>query len=312
MQGDMDADADGEADAEGDIDADGDLDESVEGIEHDHMPSQGPNGIPDVSSGVTPHLQEVNLAASADEPVAHHDVVTEQRIDSHALPSDSSSSPDMATPTGDPSAADNGVPHSDSQAFTTAAHTAAMLLQAHDSIASTVPDLDTQNVSFPPHTSAQIVSSAGGGDEPTEETHRHDETQHSESQLEEATQRDEDSDHREEPTQIEPTQIEENTYTGDHHDGETSASQYSTTLISVNQSTSLSDHPNLLSKTDGKSGKTASANRLSISYAGGTRRMVIDAKVVQKIKVFRADGRIEVLFDILPEGENSWQGIVVR
>lgn len=41
---------------------------------------------------------------------------------------------------------------------------------------------------------------------------------------------------------------------------------------------------------------TPSMNRLSILYEGSQRRMCFDAEVVDKIRVFRAEGRIEVLF----------------
>lgn len=41
---------------------------------------------------------------------------------------------------------------------------------------------------------------------------------------------------------------------------------------------------------------TPSLNRLSILYEGSQRRMCFDAEVVEKIRVFRDEGRIEVLF----------------
>lgn len=54
-----------------------------------------------------------------------------------------------------------------------------------------------------------------------------------------------------------------------------------------------------------------SANRLSISYAAGSRRLVIDAEVVDVLKVFRSEGRIEVVtnFERLGEG---FKGILVK
>ena len=62
--------------------------------------------------------------------------------------------------------------------------------------------------------------------------------------------------------------------------------------------------------TDGGA-KTPSANRLSISYASGTRRMVIDAEVVDKLKVFRSDARIEIHMRVAKEDER-FAGILVR
>lgn len=43
-------------------------------------------------------------------------------------------------------------------------------------------------------------------------------------------------------------------------------------------------------------GQTPSPNRISISYAGSSRRLVLDAEVVQRVKIFRTEGRIEVRF----------------
>lgn len=63
-------------------------------------------------------------------------------------------------------------------------------------------------------------------------------------------------------------------------------------------------------KADAK-GITASANRLSISYAGGSRRLVINASVVDKLKVFRAEGRIEVLLTLEKNEDDTVQGVLV-
>lgn len=54
-----------------------------------------------------------------------------------------------------------------------------------------------------------------------------------------------------------------------------------------------------------------SPNRVSISYAGGARRLLIDADIVDKLKVFRAEGRIEISMAIerLAEG---FKGILVK
>ncbi|CAL1706821.1 unnamed protein product [Somion occarium] len=57
--------------------------------------------------------------------------------------------------------------------------------------------------------------------------------------------------------------------------------------------------------------KLPSANRLSISYAAGTRRMVIDAEVVDKLVVRRDDGRIEVHLNIARD-DGSFKGIMVE
>ncbi len=42
--------------------------------------------------------------------------------------------------------------------------------------------------------------------------------------------------------------------------------------------------------------KPPSPNRVSISYAGSSRRLVLDAEIIQHVKIYRAKGRIEVSF----------------
>ncbi|KAK7692559.1 hypothetical protein QCA50_004189 [Cerrena zonata] len=57
--------------------------------------------------------------------------------------------------------------------------------------------------------------------------------------------------------------------------------------------------------------KVPSANRLSISYAAGTRRMVIDADIVEKLLVRRSDGRVEMQLSVT-RSETSIRGIMVE
>jgi 20S proteasome subunit alpha 6 len=61
-----------------------------------------------------------------------------------------------------------------------------------------------------------------------------------------------------------------------------------------------------------KDAKTPSANRLSISYAGGNKRLVINAEVVETLKVFRHEGRIEVSVMVDKAGEDGLKGILVN
>ncbi|KAH9950080.1 hypothetical protein B0H21DRAFT_724715 [Amylocystis lapponica] len=65
-------------------------------------------------------------------------------------------------------------------------------------------------------------------------------------------------------------------------------------------------------KVDAKGGKTPSANRLSVSYAAGSRRLVIDAEVVEKLKVTRADGRIEVDMNVSRDELSGFKGILIE
>jgi len=57
--------------------------------------------------------------------------------------------------------------------------------------------------------------------------------------------------------------------------------------------------------------KAPSANRLSISYASGTRRLLIDADIVEKMTVMRSEGRIEVAMSVerLADG---FKGILIE
>jgi 20S proteasome subunit alpha 6 len=86
----------------------------------------------------------------------------------------------------------------------------------------------------------------------------------------------------------------------------------SNTLLSTSSTSTFGESPPMtLTLPDVKAGRTPSANRLSISYAGGNRRMVIDAEVVDSLKVFRQEGRIEVIMNINKEGDDGLKGILV-
>jgi 20S proteasome subunit alpha 6 len=56
---------------------------------------------------------------------------------------------------------------------------------------------------------------------------------------------------------------------------------------------------------------TPSANRLSISYAGGTKRLVINAEIVEKLKIHRSDGRVEITLRVEKYQVNELNGIIV-
>lgn len=57
--------------------------------------------------------------------------------------------------------------------------------------------------------------------------------------------------------------------------------------------------------------KTLSANRLAISYASASRRILIDAKIVDALRVFRKEHRIEIDFNVEKGDETEIKGIVV-
>ncbi|KAJ3006527.1 hypothetical protein NUW54_g3905 [Trametes sanguinea] len=58
--------------------------------------------------------------------------------------------------------------------------------------------------------------------------------------------------------------------------------------------------------------KIPSANRLSVSYAGATKRLVVDAEVVPKLKVFRAEGRLEVTLSLQHDERGGLKGIAME
>lgn len=88
-----------------------------------------------------------------------------------------------------------------------------------------------------------------------------------------------------------------------------------TSSVTMNASPAIttappSEEPVQIVKPEANGVHVPSANRLSISYAAGTRRMVIDAAVVEKLKVFRSEARIEVYMTI-SEDSGHLKGILV-
>ena len=57
--------------------------------------------------------------------------------------------------------------------------------------------------------------------------------------------------------------------------------------------------------------KTLSANRLAISYASASRRILIDAKIVDTLRVFRKEHRIEIEFNAEKGDDTELKGIIV-
>ncbi|KAI0069155.1 hypothetical protein BV25DRAFT_1910854 [Artomyces pyxidatus] len=88
-----------------------------------------------------------------------------------------------------------------------------------------------------------------------------------------------------------------------------------TTLVSGDTSISTYGELNQLMpvKNEPQPGaRTPSANRLSISYAAGTKRLVINAEIVEKLTVFRSEGRIEILVRLERDGVNELDGILIE
>ncbi|KAK7061459.1 proteasome subunit alpha type 1 [Favolaschia claudopus] len=61
-----------------------------------------------------------------------------------------------------------------------------------------------------------------------------------------------------------------------------------------------------------KGPKIPAANRLSISYEGGNRRMVFDAEVVDSITLFRREARAEVRLALSSGGDGDFKGILME
>ncbi|KAJ7507456.1 hypothetical protein B0H11DRAFT_2218303 [Mycena galericulata] len=65
-------------------------------------------------------------------------------------------------------------------------------------------------------------------------------------------------------------------------------------------------------KPEAKGPKVPAANRLSISYEGGNRRIVFDAEVVDTITLFRSEARVEVRMNLISDGETGFKGILME
>ncbi|KAL4075707.1 hypothetical protein J3A83DRAFT_4369948 [Scleroderma citrinum] len=103
------------------------------------------------------------------------------------------------------------------------------------------------------------------------------------------------------------------TQDNDHeHLPEPPASPASNTLLSTSSSSTYSDSTHVPTNVTTKKGRVPSANRLSISYAAGTKRLVIDAEVVQYLRVYRAEGRIEVCITLEKAGDDEMNGVLIE
>jgi 20S proteasome subunit alpha 6 len=91
------------------------------------------------------------------------------------------------------------------------------------------------------------------------------------------------------------------------------ASSDTSTLVSTSSASIYSEASRRLpAKAESQSSIcTPSANRLSISYAAGTRRLVINAEIVEKLKIHRSDGRVEITLRIEKDEVNELNGIIV-
>ncbi|KAF7313545.1 Proteasome endopeptidase complex [Mycena chlorophos] len=106
------------------------------------------------------------------------------------------------------------------------------------------------------------------------------------------------SDTHEEPEQsqgFEATQIDEQSLTA--------------STASTSQNGGDSQMPSQTLKT---STKVPAANRLSISYEGGNRRLVLDAEIVEGMTLFRKEGRAEVKMNLVTDGDVGLKGVYME
>lgn len=97
------------------------------------------------------------------------------------------------------------------------------------------------------------------------------------------------------------------------HLPEPPASPTSNTLLSTSSGSTYGEPSHLPASTAvSKGGRVPSANRLSISYAAGSRRLVVDAEVVEYLKVYRSEGRIEVNISLDKGSDDGLKGVLIE
>lgn len=116
-------------------------------------------------------------------------------------------------------------------------------------------------------------------------------------------------------TPLEPTQLVENENENEPEHAPSPSTSTATLVLSsapdsvIQSADDVQPPPAVKPAQQGPS--VPSANRLSISYAAATRRLVIDANVVEKLKVFRQEARIEVHMNIDKDDSGRFKGIIV-
>ncbi|KAL0949860.1 hypothetical protein HGRIS_009893 [Hohenbuehelia grisea] len=103
----------------------------------------------------------------------------------------------------------------------------------------------------------------------------------------------------------------------DHHEESTQAEHLpeppaSPTSNTLSASTVGDSSSQVASKPDSKDSNTPSANRLSIVYAGGNKRIVLDAEVVETFKLFRQEGRVEIVLNVAKNKDEELKGIILE
>lgn len=95
------------------------------------------------------------------------------------------------------------------------------------------------------------------------------------------------------------------------HLPEPPASPTSNTAFSGTSTNSSTINHDLPPKPVTNSPKVPSANRVSIAYAAGSKRLLIDAEIVEKMFVFRAEGRIDIDMTI-ERVSDGFKGILIE
>ncbi|KAF7331881.1 Proteasome endopeptidase complex [Mycena kentingensis (nom. inval.)] len=80
----------------------------------------------------------------------------------------------------------------------------------------------------------------------------------------------------------------------------------------VSSTSTTNGDPAQLPKLEVKSTQVPAANRLSISYEGGNRRLVFDAEIVEGMTLYRKEGRAEVRMNLAGNGETGFKGVYME
>ncbi|KIK43224.1 hypothetical protein CY34DRAFT_804079 [Suillus luteus UH-Slu-Lm8-n1] len=97
------------------------------------------------------------------------------------------------------------------------------------------------------------------------------------------------------------------------HLPEPPASPTSNTVLSTSSGSTYGEPSHLPASTAvSKGGRVPSANRLSISYASGSRRLFVEAEVVEYLKVYRSEGRIEVNISLDKGSDDGLKGVLIE
>lgn len=80
---------------------------------------------------------------------------------------------------------------------------------------------------------------------------------------------------------------------------------------SINGTSNVNSQDSIGEKSPSSPRRLLSPNRVSISYASGARRILIDAQIVETVKIWRGVGKIEIILSLERQGDLNFKGLVV-